>query len=103
MKYEINLTAAQDMALGYASVSQDDWIQNVVFDRCRAATDEIVNIVVAKCLETNIQIPGSKDDMVLLAFVQGWVKSAAVRQTELEAEMAARYVALQAAEQAAQE
>lgn len=90
MQYEINLTSVQDMALGYASVSQDDWIQNVVLDRCRVATDEIVNITVAKCLETNIQIPGSKDEMVTLAFTQGWVKSAAQRQAEFEAEQAAR-------------
>lgn len=102
MKYEINLTDAQDLALGYVSVSKDDWVQNVVFDRCRAAIDEIVNITVAKCLETNIQIPNSKDEMVTLAFSQGWVKTAATRQAELEAEMAARYAALQEAQQTTQ-
>ena len=88
--YNITLTAAEDAALGYAALSQDDWIQNAVHERCRVAIDEIVQITVAKCLETNVQIPGSKDEMVTLALAQGWVKTAAQRQAEFEAEAAAR-------------
>lgn len=88
--YTITLTDAENSALAYAALSQDNWIQNAVHERCRIAIDEIVQITVAKCLETNVQIPGSKDDMVTLAFAQGWVKTAAVRQAEFEAEAAAR-------------
>lgn len=88
--YNITLTAAEDAALSYAALSQDDWIQNAVHERCRVAIDEIVQVTVAKCLETNVQIPGSKDEMVTLAFAQGWVKTAAQRQAEFEAEAAAR-------------
>lgn len=88
--YTITLTAAEDAALGYAALSQDGWIQNAVHERARIAIDEIVQITVAKCLESNVQIPGSKDEMVSLAFAQGWVKTAAVRQAEYEAEVAAR-------------
>lgn len=88
--YQIALTAAEDAALSYAAISQDEWIQNVAHDRCRIAIDEIVQIAVQKCLETGTQIPGSKDEMVELAFAQGWVKTAAQRQAEAEAEAAAR-------------
>lgn len=88
--YNITLTAAEDAALSYAALSQDDWIQNAVHERCRVAIDEIVQITVAKCLETGTQIPGSKEEMVTLAFAQGWVKTAAQRQAEFEAEAAAR-------------
>ncbi len=88
--YTITLTDAENSALAYAALSQDDWIQNAVHERCRIAIDEIVQITVAKCLETNVQIPGSKDEMVALAYTQGWVKTAAVRQAEFEAEAAAR-------------
>lgn len=88
--YNITLTAAEDAALSYAALSQDDWIQNAVHERCRIAIDEIVQITVAKCLETSIQIPGSKEEMVTLAFTQGWVKTAAQRQAEFEAEAAAQ-------------
>jgi len=85
MYYTITLTAAEDAALSYAALSQDDWIQNAVHERCRIAIDEIVALTVQKCLETNTAIPGSKDAMVDLAFEQGWVKTAAERQAEAEA------------------
>lgn len=75
MEYTITLTEAEDKALSHVALSQQDWIDNAVHERCRAAIDEIVKICVEKCLETNTQIPGSKDDMVLLAFEQEWVKT----------------------------
>ena len=85
MNYTITLSVAEDKALSYAAFSQQDWIDNAVHERCRIAIDEIVQVTVAKCLETGTQIPGSKDEMVDLAFAQGWVKSAADRQAEAEA------------------
>lgn len=87
--YNITLSAAEDAALSYAALSQDGWIQNAVRERCRIAVDEIVQVCIAKCLETNTQIPGSKDAMVELAFEQGWVKTAAERQAEFDAAAAA--------------
>jgi hypothetical protein len=90
MNYTITLSAAEDAALSYAAMSQDDWIDNAVHERCRIAIDEIVALTVQKCLETNTPIPGSKDAMVELAFTNGWVKTAAQRQAEAEAEAAAR-------------
>lgn len=89
-QYTVHLTQTENQALSYAALSQDDWIQNAVHERCRIAIDEIVQITVTKCLETNTQIPGSKDEMVTLAFQQGWVKSAADRQAEAEAQAQAQ-------------
>lgn len=103
MNYTITLTQAENDALAYVAVSQDDWIQNAIHERCRIAIDEIVQIAVQKCLETGTQIPGSKDEMVDLAFAQGWVKTAAQRQAEAEAEAAARAAEQAAAEAAAQQ
>ncbi len=85
MQYTITLSGAQQKALGYAAALPQDWIENLVFERCRIAIEEIVAITVQKCLDTNTQIPGSKDEMVELAFAQGWVKTAAQRQAEYEA------------------
>lgn len=96
MNYTIDLTQAEDSALSVVALSQDGWIQNAVKERCRVAIDEIVQVTVQKCLETNVQIPGSKDEMVSLALSNGWVKTAAQRQTEAEAEMAAHLAAQQA-------
>ncbi len=88
--YTIALSAAEDSALSAVAISQNDWIQNAVHERCRIAIEEIVALTVRKCLETNTPIPGSKDAMVDLAFEQGWVKTAAQHQAEWEAEQAAR-------------
>lgn len=82
MEYTITLTTTEDKALSYAALSQQDWIDNAVHERCRIAIDEIVQITVQKCLENNIQIPSSKDAMVDLAFEEGWVKSAVDRNAE---------------------
>ena len=92
--YTITLTAAEDAALSSVALSQQEWIDNAVHERCRIAIDDIVAITVQKCLETNTPIPGSKDAMVDLAFEKGWVKTAAERQAEFEAEQAARQAAL---------
>lgn len=89
-QYSIQLSTAEDKALSFVALSQDEWIQHSVHERCRLAIDEIVSITVKNCLETNTQIPGSKDAMVDLAFEKGWVKTAAQRNAEAEAEAAAR-------------
>ena len=95
MEYTVTLTAAEDKALSAIVTSQQDWIDNAVHERARLAIEEIVGLVVQKCLESGVSIPGSKDEMVTLAFAQGWVKSAAQRQAEFEAEMAAKREAAQ--------
>jgi hypothetical protein len=100
-QYTVNLSQAENDALAYVAMSQDDWIQNAVHERCRVAIDEIVGIAVQNFLATGIQIPGTKEEIVALAFSTGLVKTAAERQAEAEA-AAAAMAAQQAAEQAAQ-
>ena len=86
--YTINLTPAEDKALGVVALSQNDWIQNAVKERCRIAIEEIVAAEVQRKLAAGESITGSKDDIVLAANVE----SAADRQARMEAEMAARMV-----------
>lgn len=73
MYYTVKLSEAEDLALSHISISQQYWIDTVVHERCRIAIDDIVKICVEKCLEENVQVPGSKDEMVILAFEKGWV------------------------------
>ena len=101
MNYTVTLSAAEDKALSYAASSQQDWIDNAVHERCRIAIDEIAKICVEQCLANNIQIPGSKEAMVDLAFENGWVITAAQRQAQAEADAAARAQAEAAATQGA--
>jgi len=80
----INLTDTQFFGLEYVAADPLDWAQNFVNERARIATEEIVAITVEKCLETKVQLPGSKDEIVMLAFERGWIKTAADRQKEFE-------------------
>jgi hypothetical protein len=87
--YTITLSDAEDKALGVVALSQQDWIDNAVHERCRIAIDEIVNAEVQRKLAAGESITGSKEDIVNAADIE----SAAERQARLEAELAAQQAA----------
>lgn len=78
--YTITLSDAEDKALGIIAYSQQEWIDNVVHERCRIAIDEIVNAEVQRLLAEGQPIVGTKEDIVIAAPI----KSAAERQAELD-------------------
>ena len=84
--YTITLSPAEDKALGVVALSQNDWIQNAVKERCRLAIEEIVAAEVQRKLAAGESITGTKDDIVMAANIE----SAAQRQVRMEAEVAAR-------------
>ena len=84
--YTITLTDAQDKALSVVAVDQQDWIENVVFERCRIAIEEIVNAEVQRKLAAGESITGSKEDIVMAADVE----TAVERNERLAAEDAVR-------------
>lgn len=89
-QYIINLSDAEDKALSFAAISQDEWLQNFAHHRCAVAIDEIVNIAVQNFLAAGVPIPGTKEEIVELAFSTGLVKTAAQVKAEAEAEAAAQ-------------
>ena len=76
--YTITLSAAEDKALGVVALSQQDWINNAIHERCRIAIEEIVNSEVQRLLAAGQPITGTKDDIVMAADI----KSAAEREAE---------------------
>ena len=68
--YTITLSDAEDKALAVIALSQQEWIDNAVHERCRIAIDEIVNAEVQRKLAVNEQITGTKEDIVLAAIVE---------------------------------
>jgi len=80
----VQLTDTQLKGLEYAAVSPQDWADNALTNRARIANDEIVKIVVDYCLDNGIQVPATRDDIVAYGFDNDIVKTAAVRQQELE-------------------
>jgi hypothetical protein len=84
MDYTISLTEAQNKALEYVAINPYDWIVNSAENRARIAADEIVNIYVQHKLKNNEQITQTnKDDIVLAAFEEGIVKTAAEKHQEI--------------------
>jgi hypothetical protein len=68
--YTITLSDAEDKALSVVALSQQEWIDNAVHERCRISIDEIVNAEVQRKLAAGEQITGSKEDIVLAATIE---------------------------------
>ena len=83
MDYTITLTEAEDLALQYVAADVDEWITNAATNRARIAIDEICDLYVKTKLENNESITATnKPDMVLAAYEEGLVKTAAQRNEE---------------------
>jgi hypothetical protein len=77
--YTITLSDAEDKALEYAAVDPQEWINNVVRERCRVAMEEIVANYVKEQLAAGKPLSGSTTEEIVLA---ANVKSAAERNAE---------------------
>lgn len=78
--YTVTLSDAENKSLASVALSPDEWIQNVVRERCRIAMEEIVASEVQKKLAAGETISGTKEDIVLAADI----KSAAQRNAEAQ-------------------
>jgi len=96
-QYTITLTDAEDKALHVVAASAQEWIDNMVHERCRIAIDEIVAAEIKKKLDAGETISGSRDDIVMAAEVE----TAVERNARFLAEIAAREAEM-AAQQGAQ-
>jgi len=79
-QYTVTLSEAENKALGIVALSQDEWIQNAVHNRCNIAIEEIVASEVERITGIGGTISGTKEDIVNAAPI----KSAAEREAELE-------------------
>lgn len=78
----ITLTDTQMKGLEYASLSPQEWVENVVTDRARIANDEIVKITIDHCLDNGVQVPATREAIVAYAFDNGVVQTIAQREAE---------------------
>ena len=61
----------------------NDWIQNICHERARIAQEEVMKIAINMFIENNIQIPMTKDDIIIEAFKRGWVKTLKEKNEEI--------------------
>ena len=76
--YTITLSDAEDKALAYVALSQQDWIDNAVKARCENAIQEIFQLEVERKIAAGEPISGTKEEIVLAASI----RSMADRQTD---------------------
>ena len=83
MDYTITLTEAEQKAMEYIAADVDEWITNAAKNRARIAIDQICSLYTNHKLENNepITVVG-KDAMVLAAYEEGLIKSAAQTNAE---------------------
>ena len=67
MEYTIILSEVQNKALSHVAYDPQDWIENVVYERCRVAMEEIVLLEVERITSKGGEISGTKEDIVLAA------------------------------------
>jgi len=68
--YTIILSDAEDKALSVIALSQQEWIDNAVHERCRIAIEEIVAAEVERITSEGGTLSGTKEDIVLAAPVE---------------------------------
>lgn len=84
--YTVVLSDAEDKALQSVAVSPQEWIDNVVHERCRIAIQNIVAQEVERKLEAGETVDGSKEDIVMAAQIE----TAAQKQERFLAEQQAK-------------
>lgn len=82
----ITLTDTQLKGLEYVALSPQDWAENAVTERARIANDEIIQMYTNRALDEGVQIPATRELIVVDAFTRGWAKTAAQVQAEVEAQ-----------------
>ena len=82
----VSLTDTENKGMEYVAASVQDWADNALTNRARIAVDEIVKIYTDRALDEGVQIPATRDLIVADAFTRGWVKTAAQRHADAEAE-----------------
>lgn len=68
--YTITLSDAEDKALGYVALSQQDWIENAVKARCENAIQEIFQMEVERKIAAGEPIIGTKEEIVLASNIR---------------------------------
>lgn len=70
VQYTITLSDAENKALGFIALSQQEWIENAAKNRCGQAIEQIVSAEVQRKLAAGETISGSKEDIVMAANIE---------------------------------
>ena len=68
--YTVTLTDAEDKALSVIAISQQEWIDNAVKNRCRISKEEIVQSEIKRIRAAGGTVSGTDDEIVMAATVE---------------------------------
>ena len=80
--YTVNLSDSEDKAMQYVANGVQAWVDNVVHERARVATEEIISINTAHCNANGIAIGVGVTAQIDQAYDLGIIKTAAQRHQE---------------------
>ena len=86
MEYQILLNETEQLGLQYVATNPQEWVESVIHHRARKATDEIIDIVIKYCLDNNIQVPSTREEIIKYGFDNKIVKTAKERDAENQVE-----------------
>jgi hypothetical protein len=66
-EYKIVLSEVDEIILKYDMNSIQEWIDNTIQEKIKRNADSIISSVLDKFFENNIQIPSSKNEIILKA------------------------------------
>lgn len=87
VQYTVNLSDAENKALGHVCYSQQEWIDNFVKERCRNAIEQIVNEEIQRKLAAGEPITGTKEEIVLAADIKSGKQIADEDLAELQSRL----------------
>ena len=64
--YTITLSDVEDKALACVAISQQEWIENAVKERCRIAIDEVFTQIA----NSGVSMSGTKEEMIMSSSVK---------------------------------
>ena len=85
----VTVTDTEMKALEYQAASVQDWADNAILNQARISKEQIIAALVTHCNANGITIATGEDAQVAQAYDLEVVKTAAVRNAEAEAEIAA--------------
>jgi hypothetical protein len=87
----ITLSEADYKALETEANNVDDWVENVALSRAHLAGDQIVSDYTTRALSEGVQIPTTRDEVIIDAFARGWVQTAAEKSAEFTSALLAKH------------
>jgi|11_taG_2_1085331.scaffolds.fasta_scaffold05927_3 hypothetical protein len=87
----ITLSEADYKALEAEANDVNDWVENIALSRAHLAGDQIIRDYTTRALSEGVQIPTTRDEVIIDAFARGWVQTAAEKSAEFTAALLAKH------------